>query len=183
MDTSVSETIEAELVDTDRDRLSDEAERYFRTNPYDADTDNDGLLDGEEVVSTFEVQEAGFGYFNDWHLFKSWRITDPHDIDSDDDGLSDGEEVHLTHTAPSTFDSDADGLSDADEWSRGTNPLNRDTDHDLVSDGQEVNEIGSDPLRPGFDESPYEPDALSSPVEDDPYDVVELDAFADADVA
>jgi thrombospondin type 3 repeat protein len=53
----------------------------------DADSDNDGLLDGEEV---------GLG-------------TDPHDWDSDNDGLSDYEELNIYHTNPNNPDTDGDG--------------------------------------------------------------------------
>jgi len=37
-------------VDTDRDRLSDQDEAIYRTDPKNPDTDGDGVPDGEEVI-------------------------------------------------------------------------------------------------------------------------------------
>ncbi len=58
--------------DTDGDGLSNDQEAGYGTNPALADTDADGLKDGEEV--------------NSYH-------TDPLDPDTDSDGVSDGVEV------------------------------------------------------------------------------------------
>jgi hypothetical protein len=60
--------------DTDDDGLSDSEEvNVHGTDPLDADTDDDGLADGEEV-------EAG---------------ADPADDDSDDDGVPDGADLDV----------------------------------------------------------------------------------------
>jgi len=59
-------------IDSDGDGLSDEAERTYGTNSNKADTDNDGLFDGEEI---------------------SFYKTDPLNPDSDGDSYLDGEEV------------------------------------------------------------------------------------------
>ncbi|MBT7096423.1 hypothetical protein HN937_03550, partial [Candidatus Poribacteria bacterium] len=64
----------------------------YGTNPTSADTDSDGLDDGDEV-------EDG---------------TDPDDADTDDDGLDDGEEVDLG-SDPTDPDTDGDGIDDGDE--------------------------------------------------------------------
>jgi len=61
-----------DLRDSDADGLSDSKERRLGTNPYNKDTDRDGLNDFEEVYV--------YG-------------TDPLDPDTDKDGMSDGEEV------------------------------------------------------------------------------------------
>lgn len=58
--------------DSDHDGLSDAYEKNYNTNPEKADTDADGLFDGEEV-----------------HTYK----TDPLKADTDGDGHLDGEEV------------------------------------------------------------------------------------------
>uniref|UniRef100_UPI000594989D GEVED domain-containing protein n=1 Tax=Thiofilum flexile TaxID=125627 RepID=UPI000594989D len=79
-----------------------------KTDPLDADTDNDGLLDGVEDANKNGVVDAG--------------ETNPLDADSDDDGLSDGAE-----------DANKNGVVDAGE----TNPLNVDTDSDGLQDGTE----------------------------------------------
>jgi outer membrane protein OmpA-like peptidoglycan-associated protein len=80
-----------------------------------ADTDADGLADGDEVLQ-----------------FK----TDPLNRDTDGDMLSDGDEVHTYKTDPAKADTDGDGLKDGDEVNRTkTNPLNPDTDGDGFKDG------------------------------------------------
>lgn len=67
----------------------------------EADSDGDGLTDGEEV---------GFGT----------STTNP---DSDGDGLFDGEEIRIYATNPLSFDSDGDGYGDGEEIRSGYNPL------------------------------------------------------------
>lgn len=127
-------------VDTDGDGLSDveettgsENDDYGNepTNPTDADSDDDGSSDGEEI-------ELG---------------TDPNDADTDGDGLFDGEEVDGTEnsfpspaTDPLDPDSDNDRLTDGQETSgalnafpgAATDPNDDDTDDDGLFDGQEV---------------------------------------------
>lgn len=66
------------------------------------DTDEDGLLDDEEVNV--------FG-------------TDPALFDTDEDGLGDGDEVNVHGTDPTLFDTDGDGVGDGDEINAGTDPL------------------------------------------------------------
>ncbi|MBP5227429.1 MAG: hypothetical protein J6336_08590, partial [Kiritimatiellae bacterium] len=101
--------------DTDGDGLVDGEEVALGTDPFLADTDDDGLLDGEEV---------SIG-------------SDPLLIDSDGDGLTDGEEVILA-SDPLKVDSDGDGLSDWEETVLGTDPREADSDHDGISDGTEA---------------------------------------------
>ena len=59
--------------DPDGDGLTNEEELGFETDPYDFDTDDDGLGDGEEV-----------------NIYE----TDPWLVDTDGDGVSDGDEVN-----------------------------------------------------------------------------------------
>jgi outer membrane protein OmpA-like peptidoglycan-associated protein len=113
--------------DDDNDGLTNGDEQTLGTNPGMADTDGDGLKDGEEV-----------------HRYK----TDPLKTDSDGDGLSDGEEVFKYKTDPSKTDTDGDGLSDGDEVLKyKTDPLRIDTDGDALTDGDEVLRYKSDPLK------------------------------------
>ena len=56
--------------DEDQDRLTNKMECELHTDPINGDTDNDGVLDGQEVMT--------------------WK-TDPNNPDSDGDGLLDGE--------------------------------------------------------------------------------------------
>lgn len=93
------------------------------TNPMLGDTDGDGLLDSEEIVT---------------------HHTDPLVSDTDGDGLPDGSEISLG-TNPFSADTDGDGLSDGEETRIGSNPLQRDSDGDGVCDLDE-SLAGSDPL-------------------------------------
>ncbi len=123
--------------DTDGDGLSDGQEVNVRgTSPTNADTDGDGLTDGEEV---------GLG-------------TNPLSRDSDGDGLKDGWEVAngldpLVSSGDDGADADVDGdgLTNRQEQQRGTDPWNADTDGDGLSDGQEVNVRGTSPTNPDTD--------------------------------
>lgn len=74
--------------DNDNDGLSNEAEADVGTDPTVADTDGDGLTDGDEVLK--------YG-------------TDPGLPDTDADGFTDGDEVNKYETNPNAFDADADG--------------------------------------------------------------------------
>ncbi|MBI2170356.1 MAG: hypothetical protein HYU28_12785, partial [Actinobacteria bacterium] len=94
--------------DPDGDGLINVDEQGLGTDPLRADSDGDGLSDGEEVMI--------FG-------------TDPRSADSDGDGLDDGEEVMTFGTDPLRADSDGDGLSDGEEvMTFGTDPLRADSD-------------------------------------------------------
>ena len=93
-----------------------------KTAQMDPDSDDDGLLDGEEYNPGLD-----------------WVVTNPVDPDTDDDGLSDGEESGSYFTDPTWTDSDGDTLSDYSEvTSWGTSPTNPDSDDDGLMDGQEV---------------------------------------------
>lgn len=115
--------------DSDGDGLPNQQEVDIGTDPFNPDTDGDGLSDGEEVLR---------------------RGTDPLNPDSDGDSLTDGEEVLQRGTDPLNPDTDGDGLNDGDEVRRGTDPLNPDTDGDGLTDGDEI-QRGTDPLNPDTD--------------------------------
>jgi len=96
----------------------------------DLDSDDDGLLDGEEFAIG----------------------TDPDDPDTDDDGLTDGDEVNVHGCNPLAVDTDADALTDSEEVNvHGTDCADPDTDDDELDDGLEV-EVGTDPLDPDSDD-------------------------------
>ncbi len=119
--------------DQDSDGLSGAQEVVAGTDPLDADSDNDGLMDGDEV--------------NLW-------LTDPGAVDSDGGGVDDGIERLVQGTdannasddVEDTTDTDADGLSDDREGLYGTDPALDDSDSDGVLDGAEIDTHETDPL-------------------------------------
>jgi hypothetical protein len=114
------------LADTDGDGLDDGDEIGIGSNPLSDDSDSDGLTDGDEA----------FVYG-----------TNPTDEDSDVDGLTDGEEVLVTGTSPLSADTDNDDLNDFEElFSYGTDPVSADSDSDGLTDGEEVIVTGTNPL-------------------------------------
>jgi large repetitive protein len=135
------------LADPDGDGLATFEETDIGTDPYDADSDDDGLDDGEEVEVTG---------------------TDPLNADSDEDGLEDLQELDETGTDPLDPDSDDDGLLDGVEvLDLGTDPLDADSDDDGLDDGVEV-DVGADPLDEDTDDDGLldGPDGLGDDDED-----------------
>ena len=104
------------------------------TDPNDADSDDDGLIDGLE----------GWGSLDTNH-------TDPNNCDTDNDGLGDLQDL-LLGSDPLSPDSDHDGVLDGEEFfTYGTNPAYEDTDFDGLLDGEELYLYHSNPLAPDSD--------------------------------
>jgi RHS repeat-associated protein len=91
--------------DADGDGLSDAQERQLGTDPNVADSDDDGLIDGDEV---------------------NLHHTDPLNPDTDGDNLADGVEVHRFFSNPLQPDTDGDGFNDGVETAAGSDPNRRD---------------------------------------------------------
>lgn len=106
--------IDAKDLDQDIDGVSDAIEIQKGTNPYDPDTDHDGLTDYEEVYR-YKTQATLY--------------------DSDGDGLTDGEEIKNWSTNPLAFDSDGDSFDDKTEIVNGYDP-NQPASHALVAQEQ-----------------------------------------------
>ncbi|MCC2606749.1 imelysin family protein [Planctobacterium marinum] len=87
--------------DIDEDGLSKLEEETLGTDYTAADSDGDGLTDGDEV---------------------NLHNTNATVADSDGDGLSDGDEINIYNTDPGNADSDGDGVNDGDEITAGTDP-------------------------------------------------------------
>jgi outer membrane protein OmpA-like peptidoglycan-associated protein len=136
-------------VDSDGDGLSDYQEVHIhKTNPLSRDSDNDGLSDYEEVTvfrtNPIVRDTDGDGLYDFDEIYR--HGTNPLLADTDGDGLSDREEIELG-TDPTHIDTDRDGLTDADEVRiYRTNPLKPDTDGDGVFDYNEVMTYGTNPL-------------------------------------
>ena len=135
--------------DSDGDGLTDEVEtsgwsvqsgETYRTDPYSADTDGDGLQDGDEAGQRHadgESSVAFAGYSNPLlpdsdtdgldDAGETDMSLDPLDPDTDDDDLQDGREVKVVGSAPDVADTDGDGLrdgyEDANRESQNLDPL------------------------------------------------------------
>ncbi len=115
--------------DSDGDGLLDREEAQLGTDPYDPDTDKDGLSDGEEV--------------------KNYK-TDPLNPDSDWDALKDGAEVLTYKTNPLDADTDDGGVADGHEVIEdNTDPLNGADDLQLFTLNIEFDYDKAD-LRPQY---------------------------------
>jgi outer membrane protein OmpA-like peptidoglycan-associated protein len=140
--------------DEDQDGLTAAQEKKLGTNPKNADSDGDGLTDGDEVrkhkTNPARKDTDGDGLSDGDEIFK--YHTDPNRYDTDGDGAPDGDEVLKYHTDPLKPDTDGDGLTDGDEVLRThTDPLKMDTDGDGLSDRDEVKTYRTDPLNPDTD--------------------------------
>jgi hypothetical protein len=86
---------EGDFLDSDHDGLSDLMEELLGTDPLDADTDDDGLSDGEEYSGNGGLYDTGRITAASAYWEQEIR-TNPLDADTDHDGLPDGLEVGLT---------------------------------------------------------------------------------------
>ncbi|HMI91605.1 MAG TPA: hypothetical protein VK509_09600, partial [Polyangiales bacterium] len=121
--TCVCEKGPGNCVDTDMDDISDGAEDKLGTDPKDADTDDDGVIDGHEVGPAED--NDGDGTIN---------ALDP---DSDNDGLPDGLELGLSCDHVGTDKAKMHCRADADRGATKTSPVDRDTDDGGATDGSE----------------------------------------------
>ncbi len=135
--------------DADYDGVLDAGE----TSPNSADTDEDGLWDGNNVVQALALAaampEVSILPMADTIFGELDAGTNPRLADTDSDTIGDGEEVRLG-TNPLAPDTDADGLNDAEELSEGidgffTDPKSADSDADTIEDGAE-RDYGCNPL-------------------------------------
>jgi subtilisin family serine protease len=108
--------------DTDSDHIPDNLENEFCTFFNDADSDDDGILDGLEDKNANGILDAG--------------ETDPCNVDTDGDGIQDGTELGLT-LADITPDTDTNIFQPDLDPTTTTDPLSSDSDNDAYSDGDE----------------------------------------------
>lgn len=139
--------------DIDGDLLLNDEEEQLGSNPYDVDTDGDGLSDYEEVrvyKTNPTLRDSDADGLNDYVEVLKYR-TDAAIPDSDGDGLSDADEATKYNTDPLAPDTDSDGLIDGREVAIGSNPLLFDTDRDGLGDGEEANTYGTSPINADTD--------------------------------
>ena len=177
--------------DQDGDGLTNAQEIALGTNPDDADTDDDGVLDGEEPAGNVDTDGDG--------------IVNALDPDSDGDGLFDGTELGLDCSNPDTDLGAGHCVADADDGATVTDPLDPDTDNGGLPDGvEDVNHNGAvdpnetDPSNQQGDDAMAQdsdgdglPDAYEISVGGDPNDSdsdddgvpdgIEIDPAGDAD--
>lgn len=138
------------ILDSDGDNLLDEVEKNLGTDPNKKDTDQDGLLDGFEILQQYtsplkkdtnndgkpdgEEDTDGDKLTS---LQEQQAGTNPVLKDSDGDGLDDHFETTEFGSSPILKDTDHDGLDDSGEFHAGTDPHDQDTDHDKLYDGLE----------------------------------------------
>lgn len=103
----------------------------YSTDPFNADTDGDGIPDGDEVLGGLHPMDplpledgstllrySPLGVYGDpdqdglWNLNESRSGTDPWDADSDGDGVADGFEKNALFANPTLQDTDGDRLMD-----------------------------------------------------------------------
>lgn len=135
------------------DGLTDREEYENDTDPQNADTDDDGLSDGEEVKS---LGSSPVLWDTDGDGLRDGDDPAPLDNpDLDADGLPDAWETdqfgNLDQSALTDYD--GDGLRDGEEYTAGSDPDAADTDGDGISDFLEVRMAFSDPLVVDFDGS------------------------------
>lgn len=116
------------VADTDKDGLSDGDEVHrFSTNPVLADTDADGFQDGDELyrgtdplAAETTLPDRDGDGLAD--MFEDWKSLDAVNPDIDGDALADGDEVRVYGTDPKNRDTDGDGFDDKTEITNGFNP-------------------------------------------------------------
>ncbi|MDB4256172.1 hypothetical protein N9848_06000, partial [Flavobacteriaceae bacterium] len=153
--------------DSDNDKLPDSLEPGLGTDPNDPDTDDDGVIDGDDDFPTdpnYTTDTDGDGIPNEIDPDDDndgipdgsdpFPLDPNNSPDSDGDGLNDNvdpdddndgySDVTENGTGSNPLDPnsipgdvDNDGLPDVDELALGTDPNDPDTDDDGVSDGQD----------------------------------------------
>lgn len=111
-----------ESIDSDKDGKSNDQEYEAGTNPHDADSDDDGVIDGDEFAWDQDFDGDGLINALDW--------------DADNDGLPDGLERGVTKANADTNMSAGHFKADEDPTTT-TNPLDSDSDNGGVKDGDE----------------------------------------------
>lgn len=144
-------------LDRDSDGLINRDEYERGTNPLDADTDDDGLKDGAEVLIYYTnplmVDTDGDGIWDGQEIRGGTNplVVNFLESDRDSNGIDDTWEEQYYQDLPHSQewyelkDTDNDGLNDYQEYLYGSSPVNQDTDADGLSDYVEVRESSTLP--------------------------------------
>jgi len=148
------------LTDPDRDGLGTATELYHGLDPFDPDTNNDGVRDSLGPPSTPEPTPTATPSPTRTATPTPSPVPTPTPTptrsptptpvpDTDSDGLNDSYERSIG-TNPHLEDTDNDGLDDGTEIEVGSDPLQRDTDGDTLLDGAEYH---NETLSTGYSEA------------------------------
>jgi len=121
------------IIDSDGDLLTDYWENLTGLDPFNIDSDGDGIIDS---------YEAFYGNLNDYNVdldrdhmpvkYEQFYFTSPYLADTDGDNLTDGLEIAF-NINPLDVDSDNDGVQDGDELKWQLNPRTRYTHSEKYS--------------------------------------------------
>ncbi len=101
---------------------------HVTSDPFNPDTDGDGLTDAEENANGFAPRsdDTDADLVSDYEEFNEW-YSDPTNQDTDGDGISDYLETSFFKTSPILADTDGDQWTDSDElFNRNRNPRRSD---------------------------------------------------------
>lgn len=155
--TKAEEVHNAAIVDSDGDGLVNIVEQQLGTDMNNADSDDDGFNDGQEVQSGHDPLQKPDGTkvapvsssldpVNVNNGTNSVDDTNSASNSTNSTGSSGSGAVATNGTDDFSKDTDADGLTDGQEKLLGTDIKQKDTDHDGFSDTEEIVN-GYDPLR------------------------------------
>ncbi len=136
-DVNIDITLFDKTIDTDGDGLPDGVEILLGLDPLRADTNNNGVTDGQEDADGDGLRNA---YEIEFGLNPLRRDTNGNGVgdgeeDRDLDGLNEKRE-QAARTNPLLADTDADGWSDEAELTAGSNPLSAASTPKLMTVGQ-----------------------------------------------
>jgi hypothetical protein len=141
-----TDTPTRDLLDIDGDGLNELEEILCKTDPFNPDTDGNGINDGDQCRGENSLRGSGFGAGASAPQTSCASTTNASPTMTGEKTATPVVPAEPTPT-PTTGppDSDADGLSDADEARWGTNPQIPDSDRDGLLDGDEVHKYFTQP--------------------------------------
>lgn len=137
---SVRLSVDADKLDSDEDGISNIDEAQFNTDPFNPDSDNDGLVELLEICYD--------GDCTSYLPYPEGGDLNVNNADTDGDGQPDQWEIRNKLNpilADAQEDADADGLENLAEYRNGTNPKRADTDADGLGDYEEIYAYRTDP--------------------------------------